>query len=387
MQRQNRANPRILFVACTPLQTNPSTGVDQRMRILHDALATIGQVDFFQPAPPVVARKRRTRALGAMRDDATRKAALYPHLPLHRLFAPGVTKFAEVRPESYDVVLLHRLAASWWTGWTDSKRTIVDIDDIPSQIIGDRMRRGTALLALPRAFLYLWARHNERRALRHFRFGLVCSERDRRYLNHAKAVVVPNAYWKSAALADTESPAISSDMLFVGSLGYPPNAEGLEWFVGQALPLVRRAVPDASLTVIGHLPSDQSRLKWATAPGVHLVGPVDDVVPYVRGCRFEICPLLRGQGTRIKILESLAYGKAVVATTIGSYGLELGDEHGVFQRDDARSFAAVCAGLLGDDARASRLASVGQRKVIQDYSANAVELKLRNLVDRILQGS
>jgi glycosyltransferase involved in cell wall biosynthesis len=385
MQRRIETEPRILFVACTPLQANPSTGVDQRMRILYDAFATVGHVDFFQADPPATQHSHRDRALGALRDDATRKASLHPLLPFRSRFAPGARRLAETRPESYDVVFLHRLAATWWTGWTDRERTIVDIDDIPSQIIGDRMRDGTVLLAPARAVLYLWCRFNERQVLRHFRFGLVCSERDRRYLAHAKAVVVPNSYWQSHAGEVAGTCDIPSDMLFVGSLGYPPNAEGLRWFVESVLPRIRSRFPNATLTVIGRMPSDPRRLSWSAAPGVRLIGAVDDVTPYIRGCRFEICPLRRGQGTRIKILESLANGKAVVTTAVGAYGLELDDEHGVFQCDDERSFAETCAAFLSDNTKASKAAAIGQQRVKREYGPDAVAQRIGNLVDKIVK--
>jgi len=377
--------PSILFVACTPLEGRPSTGVDQRMRILFDGLASIGDVHVHQPEPAGRASLRRDRPLGSLRDDATRTAVLHPNLGWHRPETPTARRFRALRPEQFDVVFLHRLGASWWTGWTDPERTILDIDDVPSQILLDRIRFGTSLKRIPREFLFRWVRHCERRALDAFRFGLVCSEDDRRYLNHPHVTVVPNAFYVSPGEPVPECSEGTGSMLFVGSLGYPPNPEGLEWFVREVLPRIRAQLPQATLTVVGRTPRrGTDHFKWRSESGVRLIGEVESIAPHIHDCQLEVCPLIRGQGTRIKILESLVHGKPVVSTTVGAYGIDVGEEHGILRRDDPDSFAAACIRLLSNPVLRAAVAERGRKWVLENASPEATKRRLEALVGTVL---
>lgn len=377
--------PRILFVACTPLEDRPSMGVDQRLRILHDGFARVGDVTVHQPASPDDAPARKGFPLGAARDEATKSAVLHPDLRRRRPRTATAERFRSMAPERFDVVFLHRLGSAWWTGWTDPRRTILDIDDIPSQIYRDRMRYGTALKRIPRWLLGHWVRRCERRHLDAFRFSLVCSEEDRRYLDHPRVAVVPNAFWIPEGTEIPDRVDGEGSLLFVGSLGYPPNAEGLAWFVGTILPRVRAKVPEATLTVVGRTPrGGEARLGWREAPGVRFVGTVDDVTPYIREAKLEVCPLLRGQGTRVKILESLAHGKPVISTAIGAYGIEIGDPEGIIRRDDPESFADACTKLLTDAGLRAARGEAGRRYVLEHASPAAMQRRLAELVGTIL---
>ena len=377
--------PKILFVACTTLEERPSMGVDQRMRILYDGLTDIGEVDFYQADTPESSTKQRGISIGSLRDIATKTAVLHPNLRRRRVATSTALRFREIQPEVYDVVFLHRFGACWWTVWTDPKRTILDIDDIPSKIYYDRMRYGNPLFRVPRWFIYHWARWCEQRNLNAFRYSIVCSEEDRKYLRHDRVVVIPNAFWLPPDSDMPEYVKGNKNMLFVGSLGWPPNADGLGWFVENVLPLIRNKIPNATITVVGRTPTRNfSRLAWRNKPGVEFIGTVNEVAPYIRDTKIEICPVLRGQGTRIKILESLAYAKPVVSTSVGAYGIDIGEREGIFRGDDPAIFADNCIRLLSDEKLRVKSGMMGRHFVLANASPEAIKRRLAVLVETIL---
>jgi polysaccharide biosynthesis protein PslH len=140
-------------------------------------------------------------------------------------------------------------------------------------------------------------------------------------------------------------------VLFVGSFSHAPNVEAARRLVEVIHPLVRARYPDATLTIVGaDPPPDLSR-----GVGVRITGRVPDVRPYVERAAVVVAPLAFGAGVRIKVLDALARGKALVATNRAIAGLELRDGEHALIRDDDREFADAVAELLEDPQARTRL--------------------------------
>jgi polysaccharide biosynthesis protein PslH len=144
-------------------------------------------------------------------------------------------------------------------------------------------------------------------------------------------------------------------ILFLGAMDWMPNIDGVEWFVREVLPLVRREVPDARLTIVGRDPVASIRALHDPALGVEVTGTVADVRPYLERASVFVVPLRVGGGTRLKLFEGLATGIPTVSTTIGAEGLPL--EDGVHLRiaDAPDTMAAAVTSLLRDPAGAARM--------------------------------
>ncbi|HEX9444545.1 MAG TPA: glycosyltransferase family 4 protein [Candidatus Binatia bacterium] len=155
-------------------------------------------------------------------------------------------------------------------------------------------------------------------------------------------------------------------LVFTGSMDWYPNEEAILHFIDAILPLIRRDVPEASLTVVGRNPT--ARLRAAAGPAVHVTGTVDDVRPYVAEAAVYVVPLRIGGGTRIKIFEALAMGKAIVSTRIGAEGLPLVPGEHFIQADDPDAFARAVVGLLRAPERRDRLGDMGRELVEERYS-------------------
>jgi glycosyltransferase involved in cell wall biosynthesis len=176
--------------------------------------------------------------------------------------------------------------------------------------------------------------------------------------------VVPNAV-DTEHLRPDSSPVDPEALLFVGSLNYRPNADGVAWFVEEVLPRVRRARPAAVLTIVGR--GTPALLRRLAAPGVIVAGAVDDVLPYLRRAGVVVAPLRVGGGTRLKVLEGLSMAKPVVSTTLGAEGLDVADGEHLLLADEPAEMAGSILRLLADPALGRRLGDAGRALAVERY--------------------
>jgi glycosyltransferase involved in cell wall biosynthesis len=176
----------------------------------------------------------------------------------------------------------------------------------------------------------------------------------------------------------SREPEHDNEILSVASLDWFPNASALEYFTERILPLIREKNPQAVLRIVGRRPSDSLRKKFTGVPGIDFVGEVGDVRPYLERASAIIVPLRIGGGSRLKILEALAAGKAVVSTTIGAEGLELEHERHLLVADSPDEFARrVLEVLTSKDAR-RRLGECGRALVLRCYGWDGIAGRLES---------
>jgi glycosyltransferase involved in cell wall biosynthesis len=142
-------------------------------------------------------------------------------------------------------------------------------------------------------------------------------------------------------------------VLFAGYYRHPPNADAARWLVEEIFPRVVAARPDARLVLVGdELPADVAA---RAGESVDVLGPVDDLEPLLDAAAVVVAPLRLGGGTRVKVIEALAAGKAVVATPRALEGLDAPAGEAVLVASSAHEQAAQDVALLGDDERRRRL--------------------------------
>ncbi len=181
-------------------------------------------------------------------------------------------------------------------------------------------------------------------------------------------VVVPNGV-DAQAFEAPDAQMSRRGIVFVGTLGYAANADAVDYLVAEIMPRVRSQA-DVTLTVVG---GGASPTLVQRAEGhARFVGFVADVRPYYWQAAVCVVPLRSGGGTRLKILEALAAGCAVVATSIGAEGLELtpGDEIEI--ADTPEALAAAVLRLLADHEARERLARQGCAAVRRRYDWNVI---------------
>jgi sugar transferase (PEP-CTERM/EpsH1 system associated) len=231
-----------------------------------------------------------------------------------------------------------------------------------------RLEVGFAARALYRLKAFAM-RKAERHYIPRFDCCVVVSSAERelvqRALPEVRPVVIENGVDCARLKPLPESPS-SSALLFAGVMGYPPNTDGAMLFARSILPRVRASVPDVKLFVVGHSPTVRMK-RLGREPGIEVIGSVNDILPYYQLSKVIVVPLRAGGGTRLKILESMAFGRAVVSTRVGCAGLEVSHGAHLLVADDPRQFADCVVRLLGDDALRTKLTGNARRLVERQY--------------------
>lgn len=163
------------------------------------------------------------------------------------------------------------------------------------------------------------------------------------------------------------------NIVTLGTLHYPPNADGIRWFFNEVFPLIRHRVSGATLTIIGKNPPQDFLDLQARNPGVvKVTGYVPDLVPYLEQSAVMVVPVRAGGGMRVRILEAFAYAMPVVTTTIGLEGIQADLERDVFVADTAMNFADRTSDLLEDQSLQEKLSANGRRLAETRYDWQVV---------------
>ena len=181
--------------------------------------------------------------------------------------------------------------------------------------------------------------------------------------------VVPNGVDTAFFVPDpaAEDP---TRVLFTGAIDYQPNTDGVLHFAAEIWPRVRAAAPGASFAIVGKDPPP--RVRGLAGEGVLVTGTVPDVRPWMQSAAVFVVPLRVGGGTRLKILEALATGRAVVSTSLGCEGLEVTPGEHLLVADSPAEFAAAVVRCLGDPALRHRLGVRGRARVEARYRWEAI---------------
>jgi glycosyltransferase involved in cell wall biosynthesis len=285
----------------------------------------------------------------------------------------------------YDVVHVARLylapLADVWSGTPERPRLVLDCDEDDARAyrrLGAVERRAGCRQAADwaeaeaEAFARLAAE-----VLPRFDDVLAASPVDARMLraDGARGSVVPNVAPLDATplvrrpiIGLRPGAPAARTILFVGTMGYAPNADGVRWLLTRVWPRLRAALAcRVRLVIVGSgLSATLVRLA-RRGGGVHLAGAVPDVCPFYRAADVAVIPLRAGAGTRIKLMEAAAHGVPVVSTSLGIEGTTFRHGRELLLADSAETFAGACAYLLRRPAEARRMAARARLRLGQDY--------------------
>lgn len=293
-----------------------------------------------------------------------------PHLFRQHQIAELRSTFRRLRrlADEYDVVWISwpyiaEVALEEWSG----VRVVVDFVDIA------HLAQGSQLKLMPSNLHKLFtsvdtlklAWHERRVAQRAWR-SVACKAEDARFLNQPRKVfVVPNGTdprpHLDPAAVDTNPPRI----LFVGLMSYLPNADAAQWFVRQCLP----HLSDMPLAVdlVGGTPPERVRA-LADGERVRVHGFVDDLEGFYRRAAVVIAPIRLGSGTKLKVLEALGFGKALVATSEAARGIGIRPGEEFVEANTPAEFASACRRLIQDAELRGRIGRAGRAYVEGRYT-------------------
>ncbi|CDM66246.1 glycosyltransferase [Pyrinomonas methylaliphatogenes] len=241
---------------------------------------------------------------------------------------------------------------------------------------------------IKKAYLYgqwLKARAYERAACQRFDFVVAVSHEDAELMKHEygiKAVAyvptgVDTEYFRPRNNACREP----HNLVFTGSMDWLPNEDAIKYFTENIMPLIKRIVPDVTLTVVGRNPYPSLIELSQRDPSVIVTGRVDDVRPYMERAAVYVVPIRIGGGTRLKIYEAMAMEMPIVSTTVGAEGLPVRDGLHLLLADDPESFAAATVRLLFDREFARELGRRGAMLVREQFGWANVARKFAELCE------
>lgn len=161
-------------------------------------------------------------------------------------------------------------------------------------------------------------------------------------------------------------------LVFSGSMDWMPNEDGILYFVQEILGRIRKLIPSVSVVVVGRNPSSRLLEMGRKTAGMNVTGLVEDVRPYIQRGAVYVVPLRVGSGTRLKIFEAMAMGKAVVSTTIGAEGLPVRHGENILIADTPDEFAGAVVELLRDSVRRTSLGQAARELVVRGHSWDSV---------------
>ena len=222
------------------------------------------------------------------------------------------------------------------------------------------------------------------------RFDLVAcaSEVDRNLMEEIcpglSADVIPNGVDTELYQPNHEDEEETA-LIYTGSMDWFPNEDAAIYFIEEILPTIQTKYPNLRFYVVGQSPTERLK-RYGNRPGVVVTGRVDDVKPHIARATVYVVPLRIGGGTRLKILEALAMGKAVMSTSVGAEGLNLtvGDE--IMIADEPTKFADVVVQLMVDKAMRRELGDNGRRRVEAEYDWRRIGEKLQGMYEALVAG-
>jgi glycosyltransferase involved in cell wall biosynthesis len=161
-------------------------------------------------------------------------------------------------------------------------------------------------------------------------------------------------------------------LVFLGSMDWMPNIDGICWFAETVWPLVKKNFPDATLAIVGRKPVEKVKQLAAREPSITVTGTVDDVRPHLAQAQAMVVPLRVGGGTRIKIFEAMATSIPVVSTRIGAEGLPVRHGESILLADEPAAFAEQIAVLFRQPELGIRLGQAALELVRRHYTWDAV---------------
>jgi len=190
----------------------------------------------------------------------------------------------------------------------------------------------------------------EEAAIRRFRHVIAVSDTDRdemlRLVPGCSITVVPTGVDTEKYKVVESAPGDPPIVAFTGSMDWEPNIDAMEYFCKEIWPAILAEFPKSRFQIVGRTP--HPRVRRLASESVEVTGSVPSVSEYLKAATVVIVPLRIGGGTRLKVYEAMAMGKALVSTSIGAEGLDFTDRRDLYIADDAKSFGAAILNLLRD---------------------------------------
>lgn len=176
---------------------------------------------------------------------------------------------------------------------------------------------------------------------------------------------------------------IEPDLFHIGALDWLPNQEGLFWFFDNVWPIIHKKYPALKFYLAGRNASEE--IKALKAPNLIFVGEVESASDFMHSHYIMVVPLFSGSGMRIKIIEAMAAGKAVISTALGLEGNSARDDKEVLIADDERSFLNQIDYLLAEPQKVIDLGQAAEEFVNIHFNQEGITEQIQAFYSHLLQ--
>lgn len=296
---------------------------------------------------------------------------------------------ARLKADRFDVLYVSSSSMAQYVNGSATIPVLMDFVDVDS----DKWLQYADRLPPHKAWVYRLEgqrlRQHELRAARRANRCLVATPHEEALLHTlapwAPTTVIPNGvdldYFRPPSHVEP-----SAVIIFTGAMDYFPNVDAVTHFSREVFPRIRRRVPAAQLVIVGKNPEPAVR-HLARLPGVHVTGTVADVRPFLRQAAVAVAPLRIARGVQNKVLEAMAMGLPVVATSKAHEGLEACPGQHLFVEDDPAGVAERVAGLLETPELRTEVGRAARRFVETHHSWGASLAKLDQVLIEVTRSA
>lgn len=288
----------------------------------------------------------------------------------------------------FDVIWFFKLrTANMFPHWA-WPHSVADIDDVPSTFELSVLQ--TDLSARNRLLTHMrfssWKRRDQLLGER-FTVLCVCSEADKRYLQtlglHAPVRVIPNGASRPAT-TPIRRVASPPRLGFIGIFDYPPNSEGVEWFVRQCWSQIKREVPQARLRLVGRFSDGPLKPAGPDIDGLgFLADPADEIATWSA----MVVPVRTGAGTRVKIAQGFSLKCPIISTSLGAYGYDVKNGHTMCLADSAENFSRACVAAIRQPHVAEAMAERAWQEFLEKWTWDAIRPRVLAAAEDCLRRS
>ena len=290
--------------------------------------------------------------------------------------------------QEFDAVLVYSSTMAQYVPPEFNSRTVIDLVDIDSE----KWRIYAGRASPPRSWVYRldWRRlrRHEYEIVSRFAYSVVTTDREAALLDEldeftrrARLRTITNGVDLEEFQPGERIPA-TPRLVFVGAMDYFANVEGVRWFVEEVLPLVRMREPQAEFFIVGGKPTEEV-LRLGRSDGVKVTGYVRDIRPYLESATVCVVPLRIARGVQNKVLEAMAAGRAIVATSEAVAGLRVTHGEELLVADTPHLFADAVLELIRNLELRRRLGEEARLFVEREHDWAPLLQKLVGLIETV----
>lgn len=303
----------------------------------------------------------------------------------------GVSESIQSVINKHNIDLVHFDTISWASYIDDVTgcKLVLNHHNIESHMMLRRAKQEINILKKLYFYQEGWKlKKYEKRYCKRFDLNITCSKIDsQRLLEDTPELFIediPNGvdleYFHPQGLKQ-----VPHSIIFAGGMSWYPNVAAMKFFTLEVLPSLIKKIPDVQLNIIGRNPPQWLKELGNKSNNVTVTGFVDDVRPYLEQASVYICPINDGGGTKLKILDALAMGKAIVAHHIACEGIDVIEDENVCFAETPEDFEKKIIHLFNNDALRIKLGNKGSQLIKKQYSFESIGQKMNELYSDLIE--